>query len=747
MQHNSHQINIIPLGDDKNILLNQFKEGLMTVCGMPTWNGRERLSNVEFDGLQFCISIPSIGGIITAPLISSELKQQDRDNIFPVHWGNNFRLCILVCRFKDLLEIREIREDIAYYRYTMCNLQRSEDVFLLVTDVEQVVDLHNYSDYDIAQLSFHELLAEGSDSTSVITWKNGNDEKWKTISPQSFGQTICYYPWHRKQTAIYLDSLYAHWRLSAESGFVEIIWQVVNNLLRDYNIQLSEMSNNINYIIMCNRIKSWWNEKTMKRIHVAVVGVPSSGKTLLIGDMKQALSSMGYDILDPLISEHGSLMTFDYNRREKVTKDERYAMRSNNIYDAVLSYGDNKNKYVNFTIVNVPGESFDEDNLVKCSRIKRIISKLGKVFVIREIKTSTGYRKMVEYRKIEESEVEQDSVAPSKTFKEYNKWGQTLRCLEITIGNYKDKYEKAKTKKIDGKYLIDHYFEFDTDSVVNAIGDAWGLIEPNIVSSDLGLTMSVSEWSSTFSKHFSFHLYLNMATDVVFCEKLLNNEGKLAAVVNEGFQSVCHNINSFFRDKKDLNIYVAFRAIDIALVEKKFQDIVNKIEPQSTSELNNIILSNVVYSYFMYKLHGCKLNDDNEFKKKIIIKEEFKLPLELNALNNSSLLNNEEIVVRHSKEAIRALGPLLKTPTGRLIDTPHVYYTGTPITTDFKIFPNCSNEINTAEFKDNNGRFTLASSICFGSMQLCIDIMNHYGKYNHSNDKTYGAFLDTSFRK
>lgn len=746
MQHSSRQINVIPLGEYKIFLLQQFKKGLMDVCRMPTWNGKARLSRVEFDGSQFNISIPSINEIITGQLISSELKLQDRDNLFPIHWGNNFRLCVLVCRLKELVEIQEIREEIAFYRYIMCNLQRGEDIFLLVTDIEKVINVQNSSDYDIAQLSFQELLADGSENDLMMTWKNGYGEKWKKITSHSFGQIVCYYPWDRNHTAVYLDSLYAHWETSQESGYMEILWQIVNILLVEYNIEVSEISNNINYIIMCKRIKSWWYEKTMKRIHVAVVGVPSSGKTLLIGDMKQALSNMGYNILDPLVREHGSLMSFNYKRRDKVTKDEKYAMRSKNIYDAILSYCGG-HKHVNITFVNVPGESFDEDNFVKCSLILKIITELGREFTIREIETSTGYRKMVEYKEIDESVVLPSSNTPTKSFKNYNKWDQTLCCLGINKENYATKYKKAKTVKKDGQYIIDHYFDFDTDSVVNAIFDAWGLIEHHIVSFEQNVSMSSDEWFSTFSKHFSFHIYLRMATDIIFCEKLLDNNGKLSPNVDQGFLSICQNINHFTDGKNKINLHVAFRAIDMALINDVFEHIVGNINNSPSAELNNIFLSNIAYSYFMYKLYGNPTNSEQDFKQMIVNKtSDFELPLSLGDANKLQFVKNRNDIITHSTAALQALnGHMRLTPN--YIDSPHVFFTGTPITTRFNIFPNVSTVINTAEFKDSEGNlFNTASSICFGSLQLCIDILCHYGEYNHSNDKTYGALLNTLFQ-
>lgn len=69
----------------------------------------------------------------------------------------------------------------------------------------------------------------------------------------------------------------------------------------------------------------------------------------------------------------------------------------------------------------------------------------------------------------------------------------------------------------------------------------------------------------------------------------------------------------------------------------------------------------------------------------------------------------------------------------------HVYYTATPIDEDAKIYVNTSTEDSIAEFS----HFSQGRSICFGSMQLCIDILKHHNRFIYENDDTYGIILDS----
>ena len=114
---------------------------------------------------------------------------------------------------------------------------------------------------------------------------------------------------------------------------------------------------------------------------------------------------------------------------------------------------------------------------------------------------------------------------------------------------------------------------------------------------------------------------------------------------------------------------------------------------------------------------------------------------------NVKLILDKDMLKTHAEGTLNSLNEIMNL-TPNLIDSSHVYYTGTPITKRFEKYTNQATEANTAEFKNEQGQlFNISSSICFGAMQLCIDILQQHGKFNHSGDKTYGKVLNTSFRK
>ena len=83
---------------------------------------------------------------------------------------------------------------------------------------------------------------------------------------------------------------------------------------------------------------------------------------------------------------------------------------------------------------------------------------------------------------------------------------------------------------------------------------------------------------------------------------------------------------------------------------------------------------------------------------------------------------------------------------------PHTYFTCTPVTADFEVYVN--------DPKSENKRFihpencsgpakyfdTAGSNFCFGTYQLCVDILSQHGVDVHDWSE-FGELINTSIRK
>ncbi len=118
---------------------------------------------------------------------------------------------------------------------------------------------------------------------------------------------------------------------------------------------------------------------------------------------------------------------------------------------------------------------------------------------------------------------------------------------------------------------------------------------------------------------------------------------------------------------------------------------------------------------------------------------------------------NEEIQIQHITSRFGGLGNadafrrlLQKTGIDALDDiiVPHVYFTSTPITSEYEMYKNYQEEVDGKEmmaldFKrvSENGIestfWSRSSQACLGTFQLCMDILNHHQLRNF----TQGSLL------
>lgn len=274
----------------------------------------------------------------------------------------------------------------------------------------------------------------------------------------------------------------------------------------------------------------------MKRLRLAVVGAPVSGKTYLLFDLIHALRAMGCQAERlPLDYPYSSFGTFFYEisnfatdgdeqrRRQSLRGTEAYACRQENHYGGVFKTPNGQRLEIDF--VNIPGEIFEdhstEDRQGAQERMNAYFDvcnaladeQLKKAFRAVTYKSGTGHRVTL----IEPSDIAcqtlgiTHSTAPgqpaSARYANYMEWGEIYRELH-DLG-----YERGGEKTVSGRHVIEHFGDYLPDSTLLSIQDLWRLFGARC-------EVKVGAFKTEVAPYFYFYDYCRKATDIILCDRL-----------------------------------------------------------------------------------------------------------------------------------------------------------------------------------------------------------------------------------
>lgn len=523
----------------------------------------------------------------------------------------------------------------------------------------------------------------------------------------------------------------------------------------------------------CERQKDRLRRWRRKRVSLAVIGTPSSGKSFLLKDIIISLRSMG-DNPSPLERDG-----FQYKNVLQFWPDELgghggtpfYACRQGNLYGADMeSVGNNKVVY-DFDFLNIPGEAFvkyiPEETMTRVDAYNDIRGRLQnnhKWFSVTAFeKKVTGEIKMiVEPRRMRPLTSHPSSLTPrpiddNSRKKNYLRWEEIAKELE----DY-DVVE-GSTTSISGKKLLERFFEYETDSVMRSIQELIGIeIE--------GLSFDKGEFETKeFDKAFVFLHYCSKATDIVLCDRIFlpvedNNAKEIP------FSELSDDISQFImRNNQTTQAYLAFRNVDFMLYEREaaYKNLYdNVLQRMEIEPMRNAIYS-IFHSSMLYKVNN-NLEIGDEYEYFIGLDQSDNIPREALLLGENAAEDfiqrvadkyvdfdgGDGIIVKDTKDledhiisrlgargvSIAFRGILSQTGVdARNVEiVPHVYFTCTPITADYEMYRNFQvrtedGRLTTAsDFRrdEGDGVFSLfkhrGSHACFGSYQLCMDIMKHH---------------------
>jgi len=458
-----------------------------------------------------------------------------------------------------------------------------------------------------------------------------------------------------------------------------------------------------------------------KRLHIAVIGSPSSGKSYLLYDMIHAFHNLGYVARDlPLTFPHSSFGSFFYDVINPMTGGmkgtERYACRPENHYGALLA---RKGTFFNNIVVdflNIPGEAFkDHDTMDQFFVLRNLLERKGKsLFRLTVWETPAGHRKKLVIPEGFQLKAGQHlSETKSMNKNSYQTWNDISK--ELYDGAYR---EVGESKRVTGKYILNHVTELSTDSILLSIKDQWKKLT---ATADNRANYDDFESVGTF-KYFYFFAYCQLATDLIICDRMTDNRhcGDLA-------EDVCRFMNKMGKNMP--KVYLAFRGIDRFLKNNAHLTVTGDM-----SSRNNIYSE--YYSEILLQVQ------DKSFKGTYV-------PLPMS-------VKSHIIQCCGTKSGGNGFWYLLNTATpkqpswayffqrkfyGRKTISelqresdyalpPHVYFTATPIDYNFSIYQHDDDITRFISIEPGGLKSfvretceDMSHHFCFGSLQLLMDIL------------------------
>lgn len=509
--------------------------------------------------------------------------------------------------------------------------------------------------------------------------------------------------------------------------------------------------------------------RSHRHITLAVVGERSSGKSFLLQDMMRSLRGMGVERFNTLKNKSGQV----YKGVMRLNPDEQGGSGGTPLYAYRQSkhYGNYIDQLGGFDLdfLNIPGEAFFEADVGQGRRISALeayfnlqekLLGTGKIFIVRLYKGPVGFLKVVEPLNPSETYIA-DKAHPFT----YDNKKQEEEMLNLRFRTCSELYGYLQTKqykecpawgyprKIDGKKLLQGFFDFDADSIMTALCDVTSIFE------DLGF--GAVDFKSQYDRPFAFIHYCAQATDMVICDRIYTPKG-IEGNSDEGFDfgKFCDSLLSFknkaFRERK-INIYLAFRNVDFLLAAKEpnYKDLYLSLKRLLAGEEKPAErIRNAVYSLFhyaaleqlynhengtmtmdklLYQLIGETTPEQNEALTTLLgdvkdIPEKY-----VDFTEEQGVVYNDADAKTHITNRIGENGgsgflDLLGNVNSQVL--PHIYFTCSPMTRDCEIYTNCTDGTNDFERIREDGERLLfsrcGSRACFGAYQLCMDILlNH----------------------
>lgn len=504
-----------------------------------------------------------------------------------------------------------------------------------------------------------------------------------------------------------------------------------------------------------------------RRISLAIIGVPASGKSYLISDLIESFRSMGlqyYDLQREGIAYRGfGAYDTDVMGAEGMMGTPLYACRAGNHYGARMKGGEHT---FEIDFLNIPGEIFDaqRENLRTFFLVRNALkTKAARRFLLVTWKRDNDVEYIVEPIGVNQYVSDQIAAARTSHITEnaearrasYMDWPQIF----AEINEHGRHLSPVSQRVISGKELMDHITEYNVDSVMRSIAEVIPSILPEIDKTD---------FMTRYASAFYFLNFCSRATDIVICDKMILPTGDNPKRPQLDFGPFLLSLESFFTDEALArshrpNVYMAYRGTDFLIKSREaaWRAFANSpaIDALLPDERRNIIyglINALIYHHYntLYCPTAAELNqhiglpedydwgvaDGESITDRLTERFMDFHPEGGTVMTQGSLLDLFRSHQGGPLEHLMARAYGNHEPDGSPLDRlkRHIYYTATPVSEDIIVFDNDAESHNTrfvrhdimgdTRYFDNYG-----SHLCLGTFQLCLDILYQHDLADNAN--------------
>lgn len=481
-----------------------------------------------------------------------------------------------------------------------------------------------------------------------------------------------------------------------------------------------------------------------KHLQWAIIGAPSCGKTSLLGDLIQSFDLMGFRLealpLSSTSSSFGAFFAETTGANGQLLQTDRYACRADDLYSACFTHP-SLALTLEVDFLNLPGETFRHPERIDLFlRLRTHLNSItAPVFAIDTYVNPEGCKRHI-LRYAEANTDEDTNVKPwPRTMRHANYMDRQQICAELREA----KYSFAKTTFLNGKKLMERFFDIEADSFYETLCSNWKRVVPEL------------DFKTYRDQHVLFNffplMYCTRATDIVICDKLFRPKGNTKGIVtNYPFGELVKNVGDFVEnlDDRHPHVYMAFRGADFMLhnCEANYQQYLGTLAAGESPLCRRQKAYTLFCLSLLSQLYGQTYAPETGYPDVgpyadisggsgaplagMALKTHLDTRFGQDPGNGFWYLLNQMLPVARRWRKRRDFSAIYND-TCRPAMPPHVYFTSTPIDEHFCIYRNDSADASRFVYESSekirafhietavNG----VKSMCWGSLQLLDDIL------------------------
>lgn len=793
-------VNILPISENplsREEMVNQFLSAVQAMASSKHWNHKKMRFTLTwenncftFQGGRYHLS-PHCIKFVSVPVDIFDTNTNHSN------WLKRYDEFIILADAKEVAEDQTTRLEIAKYRSLMYRQKLHSEEVLLLLDVQNILTIPDGYSYENTMVGILSALAgkERKGFALLPTYAS----LWPQIVNLHLGQRQLMLKTKNGNVIGLPINLMGTFNAFPHSGIMELLWKFMTILLEKNHLEIKRISNHLIYntfIMAPFNITDFFN-RSKKTIRLAVIGETSSGKSYLLTDFLTSLSNLGFTGSDDM--KHncryaGYYITDVTKRNRAINQTIQSVARIDSHYRGIYS---NEEDRFNLEFIDIPGEVITRDKIEVFSSIIEALWKRNKdIFKVETWTKDAKVYKVLYYPSnnqtvsnvsthsysggLEDDENTSDNIRQNTPFHQTIMTTDEVRS-SLTNAGYTQEEEISFAS---GPDVIKNFYSFHPDTVINGIMEAWNILEPqrprNFQNEKYDKIQNYRElFKNNFQLDFYYLFFCINATDIVICNKM-------AIPASVGQEEASNGLTSFhdmmqalecLKAKKDIfsekNWYLALKGTDSYMNPIIFKQAFNATKNHNT-----------IYSYFISLLtHFIQLDtnpelEDNPFMEEVqtehtsiasIFDEK---PEDFNSILSSENQVNKKVVINMQTLAKKDLKKFFKPSTEYTITSgldlrqhinqcigyfntltqfdpqeeglyqilqipPHVYFPATPITSDFTI---CGHKQGAANIFEGNAA-TAGNRICFGTFQLCLDILKQHEIETEKENARYGGLL------